>query len=31
DLSGAYLHYSYRLIRNVCMPDGSFWVHFISK
>ena len=31
DLSGAYLHYSYRLIRNVCMPDGNFWVHFISK
>lgn len=31
DLSGAYLHYSYRLIRNVCIPDGSFWVHFISK
>lgn len=31
DLSGAYLHYSYTLIRNVCMPDGSFWVHFISN
>jgi uncharacterized protein YvpB len=31
DLSGAYLHYSYRLIRRVCIPDGSFWVHFISK
>ncbi|MEB3341230.1 C39 family peptidase [Okeania sp.] len=31
DLSGAYLHYSYRLIRNICMPDGNFWVHFISK
>jgi len=31
DLSGSYLHYSYKLIRNVCMPDGSFWVHFISK
>lgn len=31
DLSGAYLHYSYRLIRNVCMPDGGFWVHFISN
>lgn len=30
-VSGAYLHYSYRLIRRVCMPDGSFWVHFISK
>ncbi len=31
DLSGAYLHYSYRLIRRVCMPDTNFWVHFISK
>ena len=31
DLSGAYLHYSDQLIRNVCMPDGSFWVHFISN
>ncbi|MGB3533322.1 MAG: C39 family peptidase [Microcoleaceae cyanobacterium] len=31
DLSGAYLHYSYRLIRRVCIPDGNFWVHFISK
>ncbi len=31
DLSGAYLHYSYRLIRRVCMPDGDFWAHFISK
>ncbi len=31
DLSGAYLRYSYRLIRRVCIPDGNFWVHFISK
>lgn len=31
DLPGNYLLYSYNLIRNVCMPDGSFWVHFISK
>jgi uncharacterized protein YvpB len=31
DLDGAYLHYSYRLIRRLCIPDGSFWVHFISK
>jgi uncharacterized protein YvpB len=31
DLSGKYLHYSYNLIRNLCIPDGSFWVHFISK
>lgn len=31
DLSGAGLTYSYDLIRRVCIPDGSFWVHFISK
>lgn len=31
EASGAYLHYTYRLIRRVCMPDGKFWVHFISK
>ncbi|MGF1490886.1 MAG: C39 family peptidase [Microcoleaceae cyanobacterium] len=31
DLSGAYLSYSYRLIQRVCIPDGNFWVHFISK
>lgn len=31
DLSGAYLTYSYALIRRTCMPDGDFWVHFISK
>ena len=32
DLSGAYLHYSYTLIRNICIEsDGSFWVHYISK
>lgn len=30
-VSGSYLHYSYRLIRSVCMADGDFWVHFISK
>jgi len=29
--SGAGLHYSYDLIRRVCIPDGNFWVHFISK
>ena len=29
--NGAYLHYSYDLIRRVCMADGNFWVHFISK
>ncbi|OAB62094.1 peptidoglycan-binding protein [Leptolyngbya valderiana BDU 20041] len=31
DLPGAYLHYSYNLIRQVCIPDGNFWVHFVSK
>lgn len=31
DLPGADLQYSYNLIRDVCIPDGSFWVHFISK
>jgi uncharacterized protein YvpB len=31
EASGAYLYYSYRLIRRVCMPDGKFWVHYISK
>lgn len=31
DLSGAYLHYSYALIRRVCIPDGQFWVHHISS
>lgn len=29
DLSGAYLHYSYDLIRRACAYDGEFWVHFI--
>lgn len=31
DLSGESLEYSYRMIRNLCMSDGNFWVHFISK
>lgn len=31
DMSGEYLHYSYDLIKRTCMPDGDFWVHFISK
>jgi uncharacterized protein YvpB len=31
DLSGAYLHYSYNLIRRTCIPDGQFWVHYISR
>lgn len=30
DLSGAYLTYSYSLIRRLCLPDGNFWVHFIA-
>jgi len=30
DLPGAYLHYSYRLIEDVCIPDGNFWVHFVG-
>jgi uncharacterized protein YvpB len=29
--SGAYLHYSYDLIRRTCIPDGQFWVHYVSK
>ena len=28
---GKYLHYSFGLIERTCMPDGDFWVHFISK
>lgn len=31
DLSGENLHYSYQLIKEKCIPDGSFWVHFIGK
>ncbi|MGA7935788.1 MAG: C39 family peptidase [Kovacikia sp.] len=31
DLSGKSVHYSYRMIKTLCIPDGSFWVHFISK
>ena len=29
--SGAYLHYSYDLIRRTSAHDGQFWVHYISK
>jgi Peptidase_C39 like family len=29
--NGAYLNYSYDLIERTCIPDGQFWVHFISK
>jgi uncharacterized protein YvpB len=28
---GKYLHYSYNLIRRTCLPDGQFWVHYISR
>jgi uncharacterized protein YvpB len=28
---GKFKHYSYNLIRETCIPDGQFWVHFISK
>ncbi len=31
DRSGAYVHYSYNLIRRTCIPDGEFWVHYISR
>lgn len=28
---GKFKHYSYNLIRETCIPDGQFWVHFISE
>jgi uncharacterized protein YvpB len=28
---GKFKHYSYNLIRKTCIPDGQFWVHFISE
>ncbi|NDJ18980.1 C39 family peptidase [Myxacorys almedinensis] len=31
DNKGEYIHYSYNLISRLCIADGSFWVHFISK
>lgn len=31
DLSGENLLYSYDMIKRLCIPDGSFWVHFIDK
>ncbi|MBE9164190.1 C39 family peptidase [Tychonema sp. LEGE 06208] len=31
DFSGESLHYSYKLIERLCIPDGQFWVHYISK
>jgi uncharacterized protein YvpB len=27
---GKYMHYSYGMIQSLCIPDGSFWVHFLS-
>jgi uncharacterized protein YvpB len=30
DLSGEFLHYSYGLIQRTCIPDGQFWVHYVS-
>lgn len=29
-VSGAYLHYSYNMIKRLCIPDGQFWVHYIG-
>lgn len=31
DCSGKSIHYSYTMIRRLCIPDGSFWVHFLAK
>lgn len=31
DNKGKYIHYSYNMITRLCIPDGNFWVHFISK
>lgn len=31
DNKGAFLTYSYGMIERLCIPDGAFWVHFISK
>lgn len=28
---GESIHYSYTMIERLCIPDGNFWVHFISK
>ncbi len=30
DKKGKFLHYSYGMIKDTCLPDGAFWVHFIS-
>ena len=29
--SGSNLHYSYRMIQRLCMHDGDFWVHHVSR
>ncbi|MEG3932028.1 MULTISPECIES: C39 family peptidase [unclassified Microcoleus] len=32
DEKGKFLHYSYGMIKDTCIPpDGRFWVHFISR
>lgn len=31
NLKGKCVHYSYTMIRKLCIPDGSFWVHFLFK
>lgn len=31
DKKGKYIHYSYGMIQSLCIPDGSFWVHFLSR
>lgn len=28
---GKYIQYSYDMIKRLCIPDGAFWVHFISS
>lgn len=31
DEKGKFLHYSYGMIKDNCIPDGQFYVHFISR
>jgi Peptidase_C39 like family len=31
DNKGEYIHYSYGMIRRLCIPDNNLWVHYISK
>ncbi|MEB3293382.1 MAG: C39 family peptidase, partial [Synechococcales bacterium] len=31
DYKGEYIHYSYGLLKRLCMPDGKLWIHLISK